>query len=331
MSNPNGVSKVANSGNAFDMSAGALQGAGNQFASINSSYNPADLQGSVPWDNLSTLGGTTVGSNSNIAGSAGAKTIANSGNTNDYIDDYMNPYTGQVIDRTMGDLTKQNQILQQQNKAGAAAAGAFGGSRHGLVEAQTNADTMSQMADTSAGLRHQGFTTAADLAAGHVGQNMSRGSALAELTGQDWANNLQQDQQNWQNRFTVADTQGNMRAQDISNTGAAVAANNAAKQVKGNAYADMSDTLYGRGNDIADRQAAAGDKAQNAQQSVYDLAAQIFEGNDPQNIMANLQAVLTGSPLVGNTSTTQTSTSKPSTAATLGSIGKSVAALGGAK
>jgi hypothetical protein len=69
-------------------------------------------------------------------------------------------YQQAVIDASTSDLDRARQIAQQQNRAQAAAAGAFGGSRHGLVEAETNRGFADAAARTSADLRLQGFNTA---------------------------------------------------------------------------------------------------------------------------------------------------------------------------
>jgi len=91
----------------------------------------------------------------------GGLTFANTGSIMDGMGQYANPYEDQVVQRSMMDIARQNQIQQQGNRAGAAASGAFGGSRHGVVEALTNEASQRTMADTSAGLRRQGFMDAA--------------------------------------------------------------------------------------------------------------------------------------------------------------------------
>ncbi len=76
------------------------------------------------------------------------------------IGQFMNPYTQEVIDRTAADINAAQQMSMNQLGAQAAQARAFGGSRHGVAEAQTNAGFTKQLADTSANLRQQGFNTA---------------------------------------------------------------------------------------------------------------------------------------------------------------------------
>jgi hypothetical protein len=51
---------------------------------------------------------------------------------------YMSPYTQAVTQQGLSDLNRSRQIQQQQNAASATAAKAFGGSRQGVAEAETN-------------------------------------------------------------------------------------------------------------------------------------------------------------------------------------------------
>lgn len=73
------------------------------------------------------------------------------------INQFMNPYNQEVIDRSMGDIGRAQQIAMNQLGTQASQAGAFGGSRQGVAEALTNEGFIKQMADTAAGLRQQGF------------------------------------------------------------------------------------------------------------------------------------------------------------------------------
>ena len=80
------------------------------------------------------------------------------------ISQYMNPYTQEVIDRSLADIERQRLMQQQQTAAQAQAAGAFGGSRQGVAQALTNEAFARQAAQTSANLRQQGFGQATGLA-----------------------------------------------------------------------------------------------------------------------------------------------------------------------
>ena len=76
------------------------------------------------------------------------------------INQFMNPYTNQVINRSMADLERQRQTQINATGLAATQAGAFGGSRHGVAEAQTNLGFGQQGAQMASGLRQQGFDTA---------------------------------------------------------------------------------------------------------------------------------------------------------------------------
>lgn len=118
---------------------------------------------------------------------------------------YQNPFTQQVIDRSMADIGRTTAMQQEANKAAAARAGAFGGARQGLVEAETNAAAQRTMGDLSANLRSQGFNTAAQLAQGDISNRLAGAGGLLAgagtmqnlgATGFNMANTLQQQQ--WQ-------------------------------------------------------------------------------------------------------------------------------------
>lgn len=82
---------------------------------------------------------------------------------------YMNPYTQQVSDVVMQDLQRQNQILGNQMDASAMQAGAFGGSRHGVANAETNRAFLDQVARSSAGLNQNAYNTALQSAQFDIG------------------------------------------------------------------------------------------------------------------------------------------------------------------
>jgi hypothetical protein len=91
-------------------------------------------------------------------------------NTN--LDPYMNPYTNQVVNTSLAALDRERQQQQMQNAGQAQAAGAFGGSRQGLVEAQTNEAAQRQAGQLSAGLYSQGFTQAQQAAQQDIATRM---------------------------------------------------------------------------------------------------------------------------------------------------------------
>ncbi len=86
---------------------------------------------------------------------------------------YMNQYENQVVNRALGDIERARQMQRNQDAASAQRAGAFGGDRHGVVDALTNEAFAKQAADTSAQLRSQGFDRASQLAVGDINRTMT--------------------------------------------------------------------------------------------------------------------------------------------------------------
>jgi len=76
------------------------------------------------------------------------------------MDPYMNPYTEQVIRANERDILRGATMGLNQLGAQAQAARAFGGSRQAVTEAELGRNVLQQLAQSSAGLRQQGFTQA---------------------------------------------------------------------------------------------------------------------------------------------------------------------------
>ncbi len=108
---------------------------------------------------------------------------------------YMSPFISSVVNPAMADLDRARQMSMNQLGAQASQAGAFGGSRHGVAEAQTNDAFMEQAGQLSANLYNQGFSQAqqamnADMqtklaAAGMMGNLSNLGFGMGQaVTGQ---------------------------------------------------------------------------------------------------------------------------------------------------
>ncbi len=76
---------------------------------------------------------------------------------------YMNPYTQNVIDRSLSTLNDQRLQALNTNADSAISSGAFGGSRHGVMEGVTNAQSARAAGDLAANLYNQNFTNAQSL------------------------------------------------------------------------------------------------------------------------------------------------------------------------
>lgn len=76
---------------------------------------------------------------------------------------YTNPYEDQVVQAAMQDIDRARQMAIQQNDSRATLAGAYGGDRAALVNAETNRAAIDRSAQVAADLRSRGFDKAADL------------------------------------------------------------------------------------------------------------------------------------------------------------------------
>jgi len=93
---------------------------------------------------------------------------------------FMNPFTEDVIAATQQDIADKGAQQQLQAQAQAVGSGAFGGSRQAVLQGQIAADVMDQQARTGAQLRSAGFQQAQNLAQQAAQQQLRQ----AQLTGQ---------------------------------------------------------------------------------------------------------------------------------------------------
>lgn len=94
---------------------------------------------------------------------------------------YQNQYTTGVVDAALSDLDRARQMTQNQNAARAVSAGAFGGDRQALVEAETNRNFAEQAARTAANLRAQGFQNAQQQAQADLNRAQQAGTQTAQF------------------------------------------------------------------------------------------------------------------------------------------------------
>lgn len=104
---------------------------------------------------------------------------------------YQNPYQQHVIDNTLGDMNRARQMTMNDVGASASAANAFGGSRHGLVESETNRNFADQAGNMSAQLNQAGYNNAQGAAQFDINNSMqaqgmrqNAASSLAGMSGQ---------------------------------------------------------------------------------------------------------------------------------------------------
>tara|TARA_R110000772_G_scaffold256237_1_gene372703 strand:- start:31 stop:1509 length:1479 start_codon:yes stop_codon:yes gene_type:complete len=97
---------------------------------------------------------------------------------------YMNPYETQVINQTMADMQRASDIAGQGDAARAVGAGAFGGSRSGIVDSERGRNLLDQQAKMAGGLRAQGYGQALQQSMAAQESALQRQQKAAGLLGQ---------------------------------------------------------------------------------------------------------------------------------------------------
>ena len=92
---------------------------------------------------------------------------------------YSNPYETGVINTNLADIERSRLLAQNNMGAQATAANAFGGSRHGIAESETNRGFADRAAAMSGQLRQQGYSNSQQMARQAQMQNQQ-----AQLQGQ---------------------------------------------------------------------------------------------------------------------------------------------------
>lgn len=93
---------------------------------------------------------------------------------------YMNPYLQAVLEPQLAELRRQSQITQMGNAAKATGAGAFGGSRQAIMDAETQRNLMQEMNKTVG----QGYASAYDKAMQQFNAEQGQAKTLADMIGQ---------------------------------------------------------------------------------------------------------------------------------------------------
>jgi len=191
---------------------------------------------------------------------------------------YMNPYTQQVLQAQLGEMNRQSQMQQQANTSQATRAGAFGGDRAAIQQAETqrNNTQLQNQAIASAYGQNYGQAQQAAMSAYEQGQQRNlaagqataqAGQALAGVAGQQAGITGQQtaaQQQAAQIQAQAAGQQGQLGqglgslainnaqlgqgAANIMNQGASTAGNLAGQQ--GNIYAQQASSQQALGQGI---------------------------------------------------------------------------------
>jgi hypothetical protein len=103
------------------------------------------------------------------------------------IGSYMNPYSQYVTQNALSDLEASRQNALRQTSQQAQAARAFGGSRQGVAEAQTNLGFTKQYGDLSARMNEQAFNQAMGAQQQDLSRQLMGAQQLSGIGGQQQA------------------------------------------------------------------------------------------------------------------------------------------------
>lgn len=101
----------------------------------------------------------------------------------DYISEFMSPYTEEVIQRSMADIEREGDVARQRAAAQAVGAGAFGGSRQGLQAAEVERAILDTKAKQAAQLRQAGYGQALESSQNAYQQAQTRALEAGRLLG----------------------------------------------------------------------------------------------------------------------------------------------------
>ena len=195
--------------NVMQQSATALTDA-TQAATAGANYQPM----TVTPDQVSTsMGtqqvGTQMGSRMTQAGDVSAGSLPQVN-----MQQYTNPYESQVVNQSMADLDRARQIQQMQQNAKMGAAGAFGGSRHGIAQAESNRAFYDRAGAMAGGLRQQGFQNAQQMAQQDLQRQMQ-----ADLANQSTQLSASRANQQTEQTGLARQLQAGMANQNVEQTG----------------------------------------------------------------------------------------------------------------
>lgn len=131
-----------------------------------------------------------------------------------YLASFDPTYAQGVIDPALADLERNRQMVQNKNAGAASAAGAFGGSRHGIVDAETNRGYADVAAQTSGDLRYRGFESALGALQSDLGRR-----AQTDLSNQGMDYGVAGQNAGFQQGANLANADNSLRA-GMANQGA---------------------------------------------------------------------------------------------------------------
>ncbi len=199
---------------------------------------------------------------------------------------YTNPYDDAVVKANEADILRGAQMGMNNLQGQAQAAGAFGGSRHGVAMGEIGRDTVSQLAQASAGLRQAGFQNAQRMALQDIGNNFQGQLANQQAGMGDISNRMQADLANQQAGLAGAQQR----------LGAA------------NQLGQVANLGFNMGQTVNNNLAMQGAQQQAMQQALFDAAQRQFRGYTGQgaNTLGYVNQALGQTPNVGTTTKQET-------------------------
>tara|TARA_B100001059_G_scaffold228160_1_gene258870 strand:+ start:170 stop:1015 length:846 start_codon:yes stop_codon:yes gene_type:complete len=218
-----------------------------------------------------------------VAGTSATVTPQTLAGTN--MQPYMNPFEDAVVKANEADILRGAQIGMNNLQGAAQAAGSYGGSRHGVAMGEIGRDTVSQLAQASAGLRQAGFQNAQNMALQDIGNNFQGQLANQQAGMGDISNQLQASLANQQAGLAGAGQR----------LGAA------------NQLGQIANLGFGMGQTVNNNLMQQGMQQQAMQQALFDAAQKQYQGftNQPVNSLGYVTAALGNTPVPETQTTTK--------------------------
>ncbi len=124
---------------------------------------------------------TTLEDQGNIGQDARTAMQTGSGTGINSLSQFQNPYQQNVIDATTSEMNRQYDIESMKRNANAAKSGAFGGSRHGIMESEAARNHEANRTNAIAKLNQSGFDTATKNNESYLNRAIQGGQAMGNL------------------------------------------------------------------------------------------------------------------------------------------------------
>ncbi|MEK9895579.1 MAG: hypothetical protein VW518_04025, partial [Burkholderiaceae bacterium] len=246
---------------------------------------------------------------------------ASAGDIRGDIGSYMSPYMRQVMDVQKREAIRQSDIAGQADAARAAAAGAFGGSRQAILEAERERNLQQQLGDIEATGMQAAYADAARLAEAQRARELAASGQFGQIAGQAGQLGL--------GRGQLASTLGALAGQraglagleaDIGARRGALGSQLAAigqQQIgAGGAYGSLASQLGG----LAGQQVAAGQAYGGLGSQLAGISGQRIAGGQAYGSLGSQLAGIGGQQIAGGQAYGQMGTQ-------LGSLGSQLAGL----